>query len=187
MQNEVLNSIMNRRSIRAYTDQQISDSDLDKIIKAGLYAPSSMNQQNWHLTVVQDQALLNDISDKAKISGLGTGNEHIEKMMSNPVLQLFYNAPTVIFVSGEKDSYTPEVNCSAAIQNILLAAHSLGISSCWIGLSRYLFTGEYKDEYVKKLNIPENFLTCYSIALGYSKGNQPEPKLRRDNTVNFVR
>lgn len=187
MKNSVLEAIMNRRSVRTFSEQQISDEDLELIIQAGLYAPSSMNQQNWHITVVQDQKLLDDISDKAKLSGLGTGNDHIEKMMSNPSLQIFYHAPTVIFVSGERDTYSPDVNVSAAIENMLLAAHSLGISSCWIGLSRYIFHGDYKDEYQKKLQIPDNFQPGYSIVLGYNKAHQPELKPRREGTVNYIR
>ncbi len=188
MKNEVINAIMSRRSVRAYTEQQISDSDLELIIQAGLYAPSSMNSQNWHFTVIQDQELLNEMSAKAKISGMGTGNEHIENMMSNPNLQLFYNAPTVIFVSGENGTMSPDVNCAAAIENIILAAHSLGISSCWIGLSRYLFLGKYKDEYLKKLAIPDNFQPGYAISLGYYKGvGTIEAKPRRENTVNYIK
>jgi nitroreductase len=187
MKNEVINSIMKRRSVRAYTKEQISDSDLEIIIKAGLYAPSSMNQQNWHFTVVQNQELLNEMNAKAKISGLGTGNEHIEKMMSNPVLHIFYNAPTVIFTSIEKDTYSPETNCAAAMQNMLLAAQSLGIASCCIGLSRYLFLGDYKDEYIKKLKVPENFLPGYAITLGFNKGNPADALPRREGTVNYIK
>lgn len=187
MQNEVIKAIMERRSIRAFTAKQISDAELEIILNAGLYAPSAMNQQNWHFTVVQNQALLDEINEKAKMYGTGTGNDYIEKLMTNPNLHIFYNAPTVIVASEENDGYAATVNSSAAIQNMLLAAHSMGIGSCWIGLSRYAYNSEMKEHFINKLELPENFTPTYSIALGYPKGNGPEVKTRREGTVNFVR
>jgi len=187
MQNEVIKAIMERRSIRAFAEKQISNPELDVIINAGLHAPSAMNEQNWHFTVVQNKELLDEINEKAKMYGTGTGNDYIEKLMTNPKLHIFYNAPTVIIASELDDGYAATVNSSAAIQNMLLAAHSLGIGSCWIGLSRYAYNSELKDEFIKKLNLPENFTPTYSIALGYPKGNSPEIKPRKEGTVNFVR
>jgi len=187
MENEVLKTILQRRSVRAFSEKQISDSELQLIIKAGLYAPSAMNEQNWHFTVVQNKELIDDMSYQSKAHGLGTGNDHIEKMMSNPKLHIFYNAPTVIVASTLIDGFASMVNTSAAIQNMLLAAHSLGIGSCWIGLSRYLFNSELRDEYQKRLNIPVEFLPNYCIALGYPKGNLPEIKPRLQGTVNYVK
>ena len=67
MQNEVIKAIMDRRSIRAFKPEQISDAEINTILQAGIFAPSAMNQQNWHFTVVQNQELLNEINDKAKI------------------------------------------------------------------------------------------------------------------------
>lgn len=187
MQNEVIKAIMERRSIRAFKPEQISDAEINTILQAGIFAPSAMNQQNWHFTVVQNQELLNEINDKAKHYGTGTGNDYIEKLMTNPHLHIFYNAPTVIVVSEENDSYAATVNTSAAIENILLAAHSLGIGSCWIGLSRYAYNSEMKEYFIEKLGLPENFTPTYSVALGYPKGNSPESKPRKESTINFIR
>lgn len=187
MKNEVLNAIFQRRSIRKFEEEQIKNNELEMIIEAGVFAPSSMNQQNWHFTVIQDKNLIDEISLNSKKHILDSPNEHIRSYGTNESLHIFYNAPTIIVVSEEINTMSAETNCAAAIQNMLLAAQSLGIGSCWIGLSRYLFHSVQKDEYFKKLGIPDNFQPNYSIAFGYPKSNPNSYPERRIGTVNYVR
>lgn len=98
-----------------------------------------------------------------------------------------YNAPTVLIVSGKKEDevmMNSVVDCSAAIQNIILAAESLDIGSCWIGLIRFFFAHE---EEVQKLDLPEGYKPLYAVCLGYKarlNGRGPE---RKSGTVSYIR
>jgi len=181
--NQVLETIKSRRSIRKYLPEQIKDSELRDILEAGAYAPSAHNDQSWHFTVIKNKELLDRISVKTKAVMAKQKADWVKDMGNNKKFHLFYNAPTVIIVSMRKNAMSPLVDCSAAIENMLLAAESLDIGSCWIGLVRYYFTlaGE-----VAGLKLPEGYEPCYAVALGY-KGQRPKNALpRKEDAVNFI-
>ena len=160
--NEVLKTIKNRRSVREYLPTQLKQEDLDSIIEAAIYAPTAHNDQPWHFTVIQNKELICYISDKSKELLAKSEIEWMRNMGTNPKINLLYNAPTLIIVSGNKTAVSPEVDCSAAIQNMVLAAESLNIGSVWVGLIRAFFTLE--DE-VKKLGIPKGYEPYYGVPM----------------------
>lgn len=162
--NPVLETIKSRRSVRKYQSRQIKDEELEKILEAAIYAPSGHNDQSWHFTIIQDKDLINEISEGAKEVMKTMDVEWIAKMGAIEDLNIFYHAPTIIIVSGKTDAVTPHADCCAAIQNILLAAESLDIGSCWIGFAKFFFTN---PENMKKLHIPEGYEVQYGVALGY--------------------
>lgn len=183
--NEVLNVIKNRRSIRKYLPRQIKEEDLNMIIESAIYAPSAHNDQPWHFTVIQNKDLIQKISDKSKELMAESEIDWMKKMALNPDTNLTYNAPTLIIVSGNKTATAPLVDCSAAIQNMLLTAESLGIGSVWIGLIKFFFSLE--DE-VKKLGIPNGYDPYYGVALGYKLHDQKSITPERNlNVVNYIR
>jgi nitroreductase len=99
-------------------------------------------------------------------------------MGNNKALNLYYKAPTVILVSGKKEAIAPLVDASAAIQNMLIAAESLGIGACWIGFAKFYFTGP--DQY-RKLGIPEGYEVLYGVSLGYKpEGPVAKPPARKN-------
>ncbi|AJA49574.1 nitroreductase family protein [Clostridium pasteurianum DSM 525 = ATCC 6013] len=183
--NEILNAIKNRRSIRSYETEQIDQKDLDLILEAGIYAPTAHNDQPWHFTVIQNREKIQYINDKSKELMSKSNVEWIKNMGINPKVNIIYNAPTLIIVSGRKDAVAPLVDCSAAIENMLIAAESLNIGSVWLGLVRFFF--ELKDE-VEKLGIPENYEPYYGLALGYKADtkNLTAPK-RNLNVINYIK
>lgn len=183
--NEVLKAIRNRRSVRTYLPTQIKQEDLDLIIESGIYAPSGHNDQPWHFTVIQNKEILKHINDKSKELMAQSEISWIKNMGSNPKVNLIYDAPTLIIVSGNKSALSPKVDCSAAIQNMLLAAESLNIGSVWIGLITFFL--KLEDE-AKKLGIPEGYEAYYGVALGYKSLNKEliAPK-RKLNVVNYIR
>lgn len=185
--NEVIQNILNRRSVRVYAEEQIKQEDLDLILQAGLYAPSACNTQPWHFTVVQNKEVLDNINQETKKELLKCDNEYFKQMGENEKYHIFYNAPTVIIVSSENGELMPNTNSSAATENMMLAAESLNIGSCWIGLCAYLFKSERGQEYLKTLEIPEGFEPSYAITLGYKKIANPKPQPRRENTVNYIK
>ena len=184
--NEIINTILSRRSVRSYSDKQIKNEELELILKAGLFAPSAHNQQSWHFTVIQDKAVIDNLSEASKEAMLKLNDEHLKKY-TDKNFHLFYNAPTVIVVSGEKAALAPRVDCSAAIQNMLVAAESLNIGTCWIGLVTPLFQSERAAEFAKLYSIPEGYELFYAVTVGYkAEENQPAAP-RRENTVNFLK
>lgn len=188
--NEILKVIKERRSIRKYLPQQIKDEDLSLILEGATFAPSGHNAQPWHFTVIQNKELLDHLSNKTKEYMSKAETNWIIKMGTNEKYHLFHNAPTVIIVSGLKDTnkelpYSPMADCSAAIQNMLLVAQSLGIASCWVGLTTFLF--EHEEDY-KQLNIPEDYTPLFAIPLGYSAiTKEITPLERRENIVNYIK
>lgn len=185
--NDIIQNILNRRSVRVYLEDQIKDGDLELILKSGLYSPSACNTQPWHFTVVQNKEIMKRLNIETKNIMINSDNELFSKMGSNESYDIFYKAPTVIVISGEKDSVKPETDCAAATENMLLAAESLGAGSCWIGLLAYLFKSNNAGEFINLLQIPPNYEPYYAITLGYKKYQNPKPQSRREDTVNYIR
>jgi len=185
--NEVIQNILSRRSVRVYSDEQIKQEDLDLIVKAGLFAPSACNTQPWHFTVVQNKEIINTLSAESKKELLKCNDEYFKEMGNNEKYNIFYNAPSIIIISGEKTALVPQTDCSAATENMILAAESLNIGTCWIGLVTYLFRSKRAQEYIKLLEIPKGYEPYYAITLGYKKFPNPSPQPRRENTVNYIK
>lgn len=185
--NEVIQNILNRRSVRVYSEEQIKPEDLDLIVQAGLFSPSGCNSQPWHFTVLQNKELINELNIESKKELLKSKNEYFKNFATNEKYDIFYNAPTVIIISGEKAALVPQIDCAAATENMMLAAESLEIGSCWIGLVTFLFKSDRGEEYSKKLEIPDNYEPYYAVTLGYKKIANPKPQPRRENTVNYVK
>ncbi len=181
--NETLKVIKTRRSIRAFKTDQVKEADLQAVIEAGLYAPSGMNKQTWHITVIQDKKILDKMTDMfislAKKSGKGPASK-------NPKFRIFYGAPTGIVVSAEENMQYAPVDCAAAVENMLIAAESLGLGAGWEQMNMPLFDGDQGKELIKELGIPDGYKPIYTFALGY-KDENPQPQPRRENTVNYVR
>lgn len=182
--NTVIENIKKRRSIRKYLAEQIKEEELNTIIEAGSYAPSGHNDQPWHFTVIQNKEMLDYISNKTKELMVNSDIEWISKMGKNEKLHVFYNAPTVIVISGTDKAHCPLIDCSAATQNMLLAAESLNIGSCWIGLVEAFF--ENKDE-VKKLNIPEGYTPYYAVTFGYKQVTPSRALDRKKDIVSYIK
>lgn len=185
--NEIIKNILDRRSVRVYSDEKIKQEDLDQIIQAGIFSPSGCNMQPWHFTVVQNKELINELNIETKKELLNCDNEHFQNYAKNESYSIFYKAPTIIVISGEKKALVPQIDCAAATENMILAAESLGIGTCWIGLITYLFMSEQGKKYAEKLKIPEGYEPYYAITLGYKKYPNPKPQPRRENTVSYIK
>lgn len=182
--NPILKTIQNRRSVRKYLPDQIKDDELKLIIEAGIYAPSGHNDQPWHFTIIQNKDLINLMSDESKKVMTELPVDWMANMGKNKELNLFYHAPTVIIVSGKKEATSPFADCCAAIQNMLIAAESMDIGSCWIGLARFFWETE---ENLKRLNIPEGYEPYYGVTFGYKSSSNPQTPLRSKNIINYIK
>ncbi|MCR3761329.1 nitroreductase [Clostridium felsineum] len=178
--NETLKNILSRRSIRKFKQEQIKDEELQSIIEAAKYAPSAMNQQSWHFTVVQNKEVLSKIVDSIKLAYKNLGEPKPENF--NP----FYDSPTLIIVTGDEKAIAPQNDGSLAIGNILLAAHSLGIGSCWIHILNFIFNRDEFKDLKRELGIPEGYVSVAAVALGY-KDMEGKAAPRKEGTVNIIK
>lgn len=185
--NETLKSILNRRSIRKYQEKQITDEELQAILEAGKFAPSAMNQQSWHFTVVQNKKMLQKINQACRTAFSKSGNKNFEERAKAENFHIFYNAPTFIIVSGDEKAIAPQNDGSLALGNMLLAAESLEIGSCWIHAMNFLFSTEEGKLLKKELGIPEGYVPVGSGAFGYKDGKSPSPALRKEGIINIIR
>lgn len=138
---ELLAAIHERRATRDFETSEVSRSDLSRLIDAALWAPSAMNGQPWHFTVVTDRALLKTISNEAKTWFLGNpprgaDNERLKTMLRDPNFHIFHNAPALIVISAPDDEAWCAENCALAAQNLMLAATELALGTCWIGFAQ---------------------------------------------------
>lgn len=185
--NQTLEIIKERRSVRNYAKEQISEEELQAIVEAGLYAPSGNNRQSWHFTVVQDRKFLKELNYETKQVLAESDNPFLQRVGQNEEMDIFNGAPTVVIVSGsEADSNTP-ANCAMASENMLIAAQSLGVSSCYIISVSYLFEGEYAQYFAEKLGIPEGYKVQNAILLGYAAGDDVQAAPRKEGCVNYIR
>lgn len=180
---QVLDTIKRRRSTRKFKSNQIKPEQLDKIIDAAIHAPTAHNDQPWHFTIIQNKKLIAHINAEAKKVMAESPLDWVSSLGKNERINIFHDAPTVIIVSGRKDAVSPLVDCSAAIQNILIAAESLEIGSCWIGLAKYYFQ---KPDNVDKLGLPEGYEPYYGVSLGYKAPYNNQAPERNKKVTNYI-
>jgi nitroreductase len=179
--NPVIEAIKSRRAIRSFEDTPVPDSAIQTMLEAATYAPSAINIQPWKFTIITNKEAMKQLSDTAKPALIrmlpDVGDEGLvglKKRLSDPQYNIFYNAPLLIFVSGTKSTYAV-YDCSMAAQNMMLAAYSLGIGSCWIGTAVPLGN----DPKVKAdLGVPEDHEVHAAVIFGYPKGTPKAPKKR---------
>lgn len=188
MNNETLRNIKSRRSYRVFEPEQLRDGELEAVVEAGLYAPSAINQQPWHFTVIQNKDILRKMTEDIKEYLLKSDNQHFQQLAKDENFNMFHGAPTAILVSGDMRAVMAEADCAAAVQNILLAAESMGIGSCWVDTPIYLFNSEKAEQWRKELKIPEVYKPLHGIALGYKPpATVPEAPARKENAVIYIK
>lgn len=172
--NETLQTLLNRRSIRKFKSEQITDEELNAVIEAGKYAASGGNQQSALFIAVQNKEVLQEIT---KLNAAVIGKD----------IDPYYGAPTVILVLADKSKATPIEDASIAIGNMLNAAYSIGLGSCWIHRTKEMFESEKGKALLKQWGIEGDYIGIGSCILGYADGKQPAPAPRKDNFAFYVK
>lgn len=193
IQNSVLEAILHRRSIRRFAPKQVEEDALRQILEAGLYAPSAGRRQGVMFAVCQDREVngrLGRIKRANSHPRMATATSFVSReqpsIADDPNLKnAFYDAPTVITMFAPKDFLFSAEDCAAAAENMMLAADSLGIGSCYIGQGWTAFDDPYGQEIMKRWNIRTDYYAVMQLLLGYPReGDQhPAPKPRREGRV----
>lgn len=184
---EIIKVIKGRRSIRKYKAKQITDSEVQRVLDCAIYAPNAMNQQMWHFTVIQNKDMLNRMVDIIKENIMNSGIEFLIKMASAPDYNTFYNALTVVLVTGDEKTRFVQFDCGAAAQNIALAAKSLNIGSCVMTSSAFLFASEKGNKLKEELGIPKGYNHMCAVALGYQDCENPDAPPRKKDVINYIK
>lgn len=172
--NEVLAVIRSRRSTRAFSGEAPSPKELGLILDAGLWAPSGHNQQPWRLSVLRSRADIERLNRSA-VSVMSTlPVDWIAKAAGRPGFDISYGAPVLVLVFSVKDALAPELDCGAALQNMALAAESLGLGSLWLGFARFAFMDPDFQAWARESGVewPECGLQC-AMALGRKAPGAP--------------
>ena len=160
MDNPVLKAISERRSIRSYKNEKVTVEQFNVLLKAAEEAPSARNSQPWHFSVVQNRALLEEISAEVK------------KNLNEDVGDIFHGAQAAIFISCDPLARWARHDCGIAVQNIALAAHSIGLGTVILGRPEPAFTGPRGDYFNKLLQFPEGHGFAVAIAVGVPAGTK---------------
>ena len=166
---EAMNNLLERRSIRKYKDTQVPDDLLDKVLEAGIYAPTGMNRQNVIMVAVRDKQTRDQMM-KMNAAVMGSQNDP------------FYGAPCVIVVLGNPEKYPVVENGSLVLGNLMNAAHALGLGSCWIHRAKQTFETEEGKELLRKWGLKDTLVGIGNCILGYPD-EEPAPKPRLDGRI----
>lgn len=189
--NDVFRYIFLRRSVRDYRQDSVPDDILHELIKAGTFAPSALNEQPWRFVVIKNRELIKRCSDRAKQQWLerfkGLDNKDVQElreMVSNPRFDIFYGAPVLILIFSRPGADSPWIDCALAAENMMLAASSLGIGSCWIGLASPLGADE---EIRKEIGVPDDHSLMAQLIFGYPSAKEfPAPGRDRDVILKWI-
>ena len=173
--NNVIKTILSRRSQRSFESEQIKDDELFWIVEAGRSAPSGGNNQNCHFIVIQKEEMLEKLKEtvrdefalmSADESTYSSLRQSIERSKTG-AYDFSYNAPTLIVIANKKSYPNAMADSCVAIENMIIAATSLGIGSCYINQLHWLSENEKVRSVLYGMSLKEDEIVCCSLALGY--------------------
>ena len=176
------NLITHRHSERRFTNKNISQEDIQKVIDAGLAAPSGQNTQPWHFTVIQDKDTQKELVNNCKRAFLEHGADWRKNWAKKENFNPFYSPDIIIVISNNSSVENSNEDCCFAIQNMVLMAESLGLSSCIIRDICWAINKDNKEIYA----IPEEFDCFMCIAIGYAENKNTNKKKLDQSKVNYL-
>ena len=169
-ENPVIKAIIERRSIRKYSGKPVEKSIIDILLKSAMYAPSARNQQPWHFIVIDDRSLLNSI------------------MKVHPYAAMLSEAEAAILVCGDEHLELSKgywsVDCAAATQNLLLAAHAMGLGAVWLGV----YPRQERLEGIRRIfDLPGHVHPFSLVSLGYPEESKEIPERFKPERIRWNR
>lgn len=174
MRQDLLETIKTRRSCRKYDERQITDTELNAVLEAGTYAPTSRGQQAPFIVAVQDA------DTRATLARM---NAEVMGVSSNP----YYGAPTYILVFAPADAHNPVQDGSCILENMMLAAHAVGLGSCWIHREKEMFATDEGKALMRKWGLPDGLMGIGALSVGYPAGDPAPAKPRKEDYFRIIR
>ncbi|WP_319580630.1 nitroreductase family protein [uncultured Methanospirillum sp.] len=185
-----LDLFLTRRSIRKFKPDTIPDEVISRIIHAGTYAPSALALQPWAFIVIQNMDFMQKVSDYCKpimISLMKDAHDGMSdkfrRLLQSDGYSIYYHAPVLIMVIGKSSSRFREIDCSLCAENMMLAAHALGVGSCWIGSTEVAYNN---PEIIAGFQIPDGYSPVGTIVFGYPD-EKPEPHDKKQPLITWIR
>ena len=172
--NEVMNAILNRRSIRRFTDRPVPDQVLEALVDAALHAPSGRGEKTWQFTVISDREKIRKLSS---VMAVELGREGYN----------MYDPTALIIPSNLRDSRFGKEDNACALENIFLAAYSFGVGSCWINQLQNNCDNPGIRKILTEFGIPEDHVVYGMAALGYAEGDGGSHPYVKKGQVNYIR
>ena len=181
--------LLNRRSVRKYTDTPVSTEVVRELIRESTFAPNAGNEQPWKFIIVNDSQWLKKISDESKKNILARiaadPDDYAHKykgMLQNESFNVFYNAPCLVMILGLSSLKNLYVDCALAASYFMMAATSRGLGTCWVNLG-----AEIKDpEMIGELGIPDNCTIVAPIIVGYPQKLSSAPTRREPEILKII-
>lgn len=174
MEKELLQTIKTRRSCRRYKNEQIPDELLRQVLEAGTYAPTARGLQSPFIVAVQQPDQLRQLTEM---------NARIMGVSSNP----YYDAPTYVLVFAPDGGKNSLQDGSCVLENMMLAAHALGLGSCWINREQEMFATKEGKVLMKQWGLPDGLMGVGALALGYPAAAPSEAKPRKADYYRIIR
>lgn len=170
---DLLKKMQTRRSIRKFKSDMVPREIIDQIIEAGTYAATGMNRQSPIIIAVTNKEMRDKLS-------------HMNAEIMGASIDPFYGAPVVLIVLADKEKPTYIYDGSLVMGNLMLAAHELGIGSCWIHRAKEEFESEEGKEILQSLGITGDYEGIGHCVLGYVDGEYPTASPRKDDWVYYI-
>jgi len=181
---ETLKNIAERNTCRDFADTPLTDGQIDDLVSAALSAPSARNLQPWHVVVVKDKALIEEIdSEGMKLLSAEEDKTMYETMMSRGG-NLFYNAPCMIVILSDGSKWGT-LDSGILCQTVVLAAQSLGLGTCIVGMAGVPINGPRSEEFRERLKFPEGYTFSIGILIGTAISGK-EPHEHDKSKVTYV-
>lgn len=171
---DVLEAIRSRRASRAFQPGPVAEATIKALLEAATWAPSARNTQPWRFAIIERRALLDEIS-QATIQRL-VADPYLRGYLSfdDPAFDIFYGAPVLVVICARRNGFDPVGDCYLAAENLMLAAHAMGLATCPVGLARETLQAEPMR---RTLSLPENVDPVLPIAVGHAR-KQMAPTVR---------
>ena len=174
MENEVIKAIRERRSIRRFTNEQITDEELQTILEAGTWAATGKGLQDPWIGAVQNEHQCQQLREM---------NAAIMGVTSDP----YYGAPTLIFVFASQDWFNNTRDGSLVLGNMMLAAHAIGLGSCWINREEQMFATAEGRQLMYEWGLPEGLMGIGALSVGYPASCLKTVKARKKDYYRVIK
>ena len=182
----IIDNILNRRSIRKYTAQQVNQEQIDTIMKSAIYAPSALNKQPWEIRVIQNPKILAEVNLRFLKFAEGKEFQGSAANYREKDFSIFHNAPTLIVIASDSSNPNAKLDVGLALQNILLTSHAINLGTCPLGTLVPILNREENKDLLKLINIPDGYEVAINIALGYP-AETPEAPIRYTDKVKIIK
>ncbi len=164
--NDTINAILSRRSNRGFTDKPLSDVQMSLLKECALASPTARNMQSWHFSFISNKKIISQVETETVRIIDSTADEATKARINSRNRTIFYDAPLVVFISSDPSNKWSHIDAGIAVENLAIAAQSIGLGSVIIGMCGMAFEGEKKAELSDICGFPKGFEFSIAISIG---------------------